>query len=161
MDDVGFVVNFDMPSQIEDYVHRIGRTGRAGNSGTAYTFFTPDNGKLAGDLVKILVEAKQEVNPKLHEIAASSRGMFNRKYIAAHILYLLGDFEGISAIFNIKDSQYQAMETDRNPEILLVRLFHDIHYCIYLSTCSGLELCGPRALLYLTTKIYHSVRSNW
>lgn len=68
-----------MPSQIEDYVHRIGRTGRAGNSGTAYTFFTPDNGKLAGDLIKILSEAKQEVNPKLHEIAASSRGMFNRK----------------------------------------------------------------------------------
>jgi len=79
VDDVGFVVNFDMPAQIEDYVHRIGRTGRAGNHGTAYTFFTADNGKLAADLVKVLSEAKQEVNPKLHEIAASSRGMFGRK----------------------------------------------------------------------------------
>lgn len=80
VDDVGFVVNFDMPSQVEDYVHRIGRTGRAGNSGTAYTFFTPDNGKLAGELIKILTEAKQEVNPKLHELAHSSRGMMSRKY---------------------------------------------------------------------------------
>lgn len=79
VDDVGFVVNFDMPNQIEDYVHRIGRTGRAGNRGTAYTFFTPDNGKLSADLVKVLVEAKQEVNPKLHEIASNSRGMMGRK----------------------------------------------------------------------------------
>lgn len=86
MDDVGFVVNFDMPAQIEDYVHRIGRTGRAGNHGTAYTFFTADNGKLAADLVKVLSEAKQEVNPKLHEIAASSRGMFGRKY-STMVLY--------------------------------------------------------------------------
>ena len=80
VDDVGFVVNFDMPNQVEDYVHRIGRTGRAGNSGTAYTFFTADNSKLAADLVKVLSEAKQEVNPKLHELAASSRGFQARKY---------------------------------------------------------------------------------
>ncbi|XP_067928273.1 uncharacterized protein [Watersipora subatra] len=79
VDDVGFVVNFDMPSQIEDYVHRIGRTGRAGNSGTAYTFFTADNGKLSAELIKVLTEAKQEVNPKLHELAANSRGMMGRR----------------------------------------------------------------------------------
>merc|ERR1719181_557695 len=32
------VINFDFPSNIEDYVHRIGRTGRAGAKGTAHTF---------------------------------------------------------------------------------------------------------------------------
>ena len=32
---VAMVVNYDMPNQIEDYVHRIGRTGRAGNTGAA------------------------------------------------------------------------------------------------------------------------------
>lgn len=79
MDDVGFVVNYDMPSQVEDYVHRIGRTGRAGNTGTAYTFFTSDNAKLAAELIKILQEARQEVNPKLHEFAYSARGMTSRK----------------------------------------------------------------------------------
>ena len=76
---MGFVVNFDMPNQVEDYVHRIGRTGRAGNRGTAYTFFTADNSKLAAELIKVLQEAKQEVNPKLHEFANSSRGMQSRK----------------------------------------------------------------------------------
>ena len=34
-----------MPTQIEDYIHRIGRTGRAGAKGTAYAFVTPDNGR--------------------------------------------------------------------------------------------------------------------
>ena len=37
------VINFDMPGQIADYVHRIGRTGRAGKSGTAYSFFTDED----------------------------------------------------------------------------------------------------------------------
>ncbi len=36
------VVNFDVPLDPEDYVHRIGRTGRAGATGHAYTFMAPD-----------------------------------------------------------------------------------------------------------------------
>jgi superfamily II DNA/RNA helicase len=36
------VINFDLPRQAEDYVHRIGRTGRAGRSGTAISFVAPD-----------------------------------------------------------------------------------------------------------------------
>ena len=36
------VVNFDVPMDPEDYVHRIGRTGRAGATGQAYTFMAPD-----------------------------------------------------------------------------------------------------------------------
>ena len=72
--DIKFVINFDYPSSSEDYVHRIGRTGRAGQSGTAYTFFTPNNGKQARDLVEVLREAQQVVNPKLIELAQTSRG---------------------------------------------------------------------------------------
>ena len=46
--DVKFVVNFDFPGQIEDYVHRIGRTARGSNAtGTSYTFFTKDNAKVS------------------------------------------------------------------------------------------------------------------
>ena len=43
MDDIKFVINYDYPSNSEDYIHRIGRTGRKGNSGTSYTLFTPQN----------------------------------------------------------------------------------------------------------------------
>ncbi|WP_228760162.1 DEAD/DEAH box helicase [Pseudactinotalea sp. HY158] len=38
---IGLVVNYDVPREVEAYVHRIGRTGRAGRAGTAFTFFTP------------------------------------------------------------------------------------------------------------------------
>lgn len=40
--DIGLVVNYDVPNNPEDYVHRIGRTGRAGASGIAVTLATPD-----------------------------------------------------------------------------------------------------------------------
>ena len=76
MDDIKFVVNFDYPNSCEDYIHRIGRTGRATKTGTAYTFFTPTNIKQASDLIDVLREAKQQVNPKLIQMAESSRGMF-------------------------------------------------------------------------------------
>jgi superfamily II DNA/RNA helicase len=42
---VPFVINFDVPSNAEDYVHRIGRTGRAGKQGKAFTIATPADGK--------------------------------------------------------------------------------------------------------------------
>merc|ERR1712210_198982 len=68
VDDVKFVINYDFPGAVEDYIHRIGRTGRKGNTGTAYTFFTQKNGKNAAQLINILQEAKQVVNPKLVEM---------------------------------------------------------------------------------------------
>ena len=63
--DIELVINYDFPSACEDYIHRIGRTGRAGNKGTAVSFFTPDHGKKARELVDILERANQEVNPEL------------------------------------------------------------------------------------------------
>lgn len=38
VDDLSMVINFDLPNEAENYVHRIGRTARAGKSGKAYTF---------------------------------------------------------------------------------------------------------------------------
>ncbi|KAJ2217627.1 ATP-dependent RNA helicase dbp2 [Coemansia sp. RSA 487] len=73
--DVKFVINYDFPNNVEDYVHRIGRTGRAGASGTAITFFTTENARAAKDLHHILNEAKQEIPQQLEEMARySSRG---------------------------------------------------------------------------------------
>ncbi|MDR0332060.1 MAG: DEAD/DEAH box helicase [Dysgonamonadaceae bacterium] len=41
IDDITLVINFDVPYDVEDYVHRIGRTARAGDSGMAITFVSP------------------------------------------------------------------------------------------------------------------------
>ena len=62
--DIKCVINFDFPTTLEDYIHRIGRTGRAGASGTAFTFFTHSNAKFSRNLVKILREAGQVVKIK-------------------------------------------------------------------------------------------------
>lgn len=59
VEDVKFVINYDYPSNSEDYVHRIGRTGRSNNTGTAYTLFTNSNANKAGDLINVLREANQ------------------------------------------------------------------------------------------------------
>ncbi|KAH9626914.1 hypothetical protein KSS87_014975 [Heliosperma pusillum] len=72
--DIKCVVNYDFPSSLEDYIHRIGRTGRAGATGTAYSFFTQSNSKYARELVKILREAGQLVPPALSAMTQSNFG---------------------------------------------------------------------------------------
>ncbi len=42
IEDIDLVINYDVPHDGEDYVHRIGRTARAATTGTAYTFVSPD-----------------------------------------------------------------------------------------------------------------------
>ncbi|XP_015595462.1 ATP-dependent RNA helicase p62 [Cephus cinctus] len=74
VDDVKYVINFDYPSSSEDYIHRIGRTGRSQSTGTSYAFFTPQNSRQAKDLINVLQEANQVINPKLSELAARGGG---------------------------------------------------------------------------------------
>ena len=76
VDDIKFVINFDYPAGSEDYVHRIGRTARASKTGTAYTFFTPGNMKQAKDLISVLREANQQINPKLLEMCSMAKDVF-------------------------------------------------------------------------------------
>ena len=63
--DVRAVINYDFPGNVEDYVHRIGRTGRAGATGNAYTFFTARDDRKAGPLVKLMEDAGQQVPDEL------------------------------------------------------------------------------------------------
>ncbi|KAI1502328.1 Phosphomethylpyrimidine kinase-domain-containing protein [Biscogniauxia marginata] len=74
------VINYDYPNNSEDYIHRIGRTGRAGANGTAITLFTTDNSKQARDLVSVLQEAKQQVDPRLHEMTRYGGGGGGGRY---------------------------------------------------------------------------------
>jgi len=74
VENVKFVINYDYPNGTEDYVHRIGRTGRSEKTGTAYTFFTQNNSRQAKELVEVLKEANQVVNPKLFEMMENNRG---------------------------------------------------------------------------------------
>ncbi len=76
--DIKYVINFDFPNNTEDYVHRIGRTARAKRTGTAYSFFTSANSKQAKELVNVLKEASQIVDPKLYDMIEMSKHMNTR-----------------------------------------------------------------------------------
>jgi len=73
---VRHVINFDLPSEIDEYVHRIGRTGRAGNTGWATAFFNEKNAKIADELITLLTETKQEVPSKMRDIARMYRDSY-------------------------------------------------------------------------------------
>ena len=62
VDDVGHVINFDLPNVPESYVHRIGRTARAGREGMAISLCAPDERPFLRDIEK-LIRAKVTVLP--------------------------------------------------------------------------------------------------
>jgi len=54
VDDMEFVINYEMPNISETYVHRIGRTGRAGANGTAYSFCDAEEKAYLKDIEKLI-----------------------------------------------------------------------------------------------------------
>ncbi|WVN89643.1 ATP-dependent RNA helicase ded1 [Cryptococcus depauperatus CBS 7841] len=70
---VTHVILYDLPTDVAEYTHRIGRTGRAGNTGTSTAFFARQNLSLAPDLIELLKEANQEVPQWLIDIMAENR----------------------------------------------------------------------------------------
>jgi len=68
------VVNYDLPTNIDDYVHRIGRTGRAGNTGAALSFVNERNSGVVRDLREMLEENGQEVPVWLQQMSSFGGG---------------------------------------------------------------------------------------
>lgn len=84
--EIQHVINYDMPDDVENYVHRIGRTGRSGKTGIATTFINKANDEsVLLDLKHLLLEAKQKVPPFLAALQSD-----NEKYLD------LGDERGCS-----------------------------------------------------------------
>lgn len=54
VDDLSYVINYDLPNEPESYVHRIGRTGRAGNNGTAFSFCDSEEFEYLKDIQKLI-----------------------------------------------------------------------------------------------------------
>ncbi|XP_031834067.1 uncharacterized protein LOC116427636 isoform X2 [Nomia melanderi] len=78
VEDVKYVINFDYPNSSEDYIHRIGRTGRCQSAGTAYAYFTPNNARQAKELISVLEEAGQVINPQLADLANSMKNQYGK-----------------------------------------------------------------------------------
>lgn len=93
--DVSHVVNFDIPKDIDDYVHRIGRTGRAGKTGLATAFFNESNMSLAKSLSDLMQEAKQEVPTWLTHYARWTLvlSLLPHPYLSLNLIRVWTDYE--------------------------------------------------------------------
>lgn len=74
VDRISHVINYDMPSKVEPYVHRIGRTGRAGRTGEAILFLRPNERWM----LKRIQEATKQ---KITEISLPSNRAINKKRV--------------------------------------------------------------------------------
>jgi ATP-dependent RNA helicase DDX5/DBP2 len=80
---VACVINYDPPSNGEDYVHRIGRTGRAGEKGDAYTFLSDAETGPASFIMKVMKKTGQPIPQELKEICGGGgnlNGQWGGKY---------------------------------------------------------------------------------
>lgn len=94
IDDIDLVINFDVPHDAEDYVHRIGRTARAGSDGCAITFVSPDDQTpfssierlIERDVYKIPLPAELGPAPEYapHRKSRGKSGNGRRKYHSKH-----------------------------------------------------------------------------
>ena len=76
--EIQHVINYDMPDDIENYVHRIGRTGRGSATGTATTMINNKvEENVLADLKHLLLEAKQKIPPFLASIVTEAEVTFN------------------------------------------------------------------------------------
>ena len=78
--DVSVVINYDATHNIDEYVHRIGRTGRAGNEGVAVTFLNEKNRFVAKDIFFILKETKQTIPDFLENLCFSQQKSGEEEY---------------------------------------------------------------------------------
>ncbi|KAG6919556.1 hypothetical protein DXG01_004219 [Tephrocybe rancida] len=78
------VINYDFPTSVQSYVHRIGRTGRAGREGKAVTFFTDEDGPYLKAIANVLLQSGSQVPewilklPKPSKMKRKSMGKVKR-----------------------------------------------------------------------------------
>ena len=77
--DVTHIINYDFPREMEEYVHRVGRTGRAGRKGVAISLMTRQDWKQAKPLIAILEEANQMVPSELVTMKGRYEAMLERR----------------------------------------------------------------------------------
>ena len=98
VDRISHVVNFDIPTDTESYVHRVGRTGRAGRSGDAISFVTPRERRLLKSIERATGQTLTQIDmPSADDINATRLGRFDDAITAARESDRVGFFRDVVA----------------------------------------------------------------
>lgn len=79
INDITIVINYDYTKDIEEYVHRVGRTGRAGKTGLAITLMTRRDWGKARELIEVMEKSGQDVPQELHDMARKFKAKQERE----------------------------------------------------------------------------------
>ena len=74
---ISHVINYDVPQQPEDYVHRIGRTGRAAATGDAYTFMSPDEIAMVRTIERMIGQQIPRISVPGYDFGTNAEGGSN------------------------------------------------------------------------------------
>jgi ATP-dependent RNA helicase RhlE len=72
IDNISHVINYDLPNEPENYVHRIGRTARAGSEGTAYSFCAAEDRNYLNQIERLTKKKTPHADHKYHSVKAKS-----------------------------------------------------------------------------------------
>ena len=70
---MSYVINYELPTNIEDYIHMTGRTGRCGNQGIAISFVNEGNKPIIHSLFSLMKRTKQDIPDWFEEMAFNCR----------------------------------------------------------------------------------------
>jgi ATP-dependent RNA helicase DeaD len=102
---ISHVINYDIPSDIESYIHRIGRTGRAGRKGSAILFVTPREQRLLRAIEKATRQPIKEMSlPSTQDVSDRRVDQFKGQLREAMTAQDLGFFKAIVNSFQHEDS---------------------------------------------------------
>ncbi len=118
---ISHVVNYDIPHDVESYIHRIGRTGRAGREGTAVLFVTPREKRM-------LMLIEKVTSKKIDRIALPSIDVINDQRIESFKLKITekidsGDLEPYLKI--LEAYQYETNQTGLHMAAAIASLAHE------------------------------------
>ena len=71
---VSLVINYDLPTQPENYLHRIGRSGRFGRKGVAINFVTQEDEGMLGDIQRFYNTLIEERGAAIQALSLARRG---------------------------------------------------------------------------------------
>ncbi|KIH49805.1 hypothetical protein ANCDUO_20119 [Ancylostoma duodenale] len=120
---VNLVINFDLPTSIVSYIHRIGRTGRAGRKGRAITYFTEADTKYLRSIATVIHQAGFEVPEYTLSLKALEQELIRHAPKRKHIAFIKKKKKAEKAKAG-KDSEGPAAKrtkTDQSPDSSGVR----------------------------------------